>query len=231
MSIDRLKEVQALNTLVFETLGSPEKEREFKFKELKRWGFDLIRGKIGGKDTYFTAETGRRKVGDKYTVEGVEYEVSEILSDLPKNKKLFAHIESYDGRAYIVCQLREGEENLEILRVPAASLILSFFKKNKLNQLVSYMRNVGICIEFVKQRGQEGKPVPFEELPTVARKFLRTAKDVEKEAGFGRIALAYYGEDKEMKPRYRISWLLPTIAMFDLEIAQKADKALAMFVS
>jgi len=33
-----------------------------------------------------------------------------------------------------------------------------------------------------------------------------------------------------MKPRYRISWLLPTIAMFDLEIAQKADKALAMFV-
>ncbi len=230
MSLDRLREIQALNTLVFETLGQPEKEREFKFKELKRWGFDLIRGRKGGVETYFTAEEGKRKVGEKYEEEGVEYEVSEILTELPKNKRLYAHIESYSGRAYIVCQLREGEENIEILRVPAGSLVLSFFKKNKLNQLVAHMRNVGICVEFVKQRGQEGKPVPYEELPSVARKFLRTVKDVEKEAGFGRVALAYYGEDKEMKPRYRISWLLPTIAMFDLEIAQKADKALAMFV-
>lgn len=230
MSVAELREIQALNTLVFETLGQPEKEREFKFKELKRWGFDLISGKKGGKETFFTAEYGKRKVKEKYVEEGVEYEVNEILKDLPKNKKLFAHIESYQGRAYIVAQLREGDENIEILRVPAGSLVLSFFKKNKLSQLISYMRNVGICVEFIKQRGQEGKPVAYEELPTTARKFLRTAKDVEKDAGFGRMAFAYYGEDKEMKPRYRISWLLPTIALFDLEIAQKTDKALAMFV-
>lgn len=230
MSVVELREYQVLNTLVFETLGQPEKEREFKFKELKRWGFDLIFGRKGGKETYFTTETDKRKVGEKFVENGVEYEVVEILKDLPKNKRLFAHIESYNGRAYIVAQLRENEDNIEILRVPAGVVVLSFFKKNKLNQLVAHMRNVGICIEFVKQRGQEGKPVPYEELPSVARKFLRTVKDVEKEAGFGRVALAYYGEDKEMKPRYRISWLLPTIAMFDLEIAQKADKALAMFV-
>ncbi len=219
-----------LNTLVFETLGQPEKERQFKFKELKKWGFDLIFGRRGGRETYFTTETDKRKVGEKFVEEGVEYEVVEILKDLPKNKRLFAHIESYNGRAYIVAQLREDDEDVEILRFPAGVVVLSFFKKNKLNQLVAHMRNAGICIEFVKRRGQDGKPASYEELPSVARKFLRTAKDVEKMAGFGRVALAYYGEDKEKKPRYRISWLLPTIAMFDSEIAQKADRALEMFI-
>ncbi len=229
MTLEDLREVQSLNTLVFETLGQPEREREFKLKELRRWGFDLLRGKMAGEESYFTAELGRRSVGERYIEGGIEYEVLEVLQELPKNKRFLAHIETQQGRAYIVGYLREGEEDLIILDVPAGPLLLSFFKKNNLSNLVAYMRNVGITIEFMKQRGQEGKPVPYEELPNVARRFLRLARDLEKEAGFGRVALAYYGEDKEEKPRYRISWLLPTIAMFQLELAQKADKALGLF--
>lgn len=149
--IFELREVQVLNTLIFETLGDPKREREFKLKSLKRWGFDLIFGIKDGKSTYFTSETGKRKEKDKYTENGVEYEVNEILNNLPKNKKLFAHIETKQGRAYIVCQLRENGENIEILRVPAGKIILTFFKKNDLTNLINSVRNIGICIEFVKR--------------------------------------------------------------------------------
>ncbi len=127
MTITELREIQALNTLVFETLGQPEKEREFKFKSLKRWGLDLIIGKKDGKETFFVSEYGKRKAGDIYDEEGVHYEVTEILYEMPKNKKLFAHIEMENGRAYLVGELREGNENIEILRLPAASLLLAYF--------------------------------------------------------------------------------------------------------
>jgi uncharacterized protein (UPF0128 family) len=58
---------------------------------------------------------------------------------------------------------------------------------------------------------------------------LREAKKIEKEAGFGRIALSYWGENKDVEPRFRVSWLLPTIALFDNSIAEKTDKTLAAF--
>ncbi len=32
------KEVEVVNTLVFETLGNPEREREFKFKVIEKMG-------------------------------------------------------------------------------------------------------------------------------------------------------------------------------------------------
>ncbi len=229
MDLRQLREIQALNTLVFETLGQPEKEREFKFKSLKRWGLDLIFGKRDGEETFFVAEYGKREVGERYEEEGVQYEVSEILYEMPKNKKLFAHIEMMEGRAYIVGQLREGDNNIEILRLPAGSLLLAYFKKHKLHHLIEALRNVGTATELVKQRGQEGKPVPYSDLPNVARRFLRNAKDIEKEAGFGRVALAYYGENKDGDPRFRVSWLLPTIALFEIDIAEKVDKNLGAF--
>ncbi len=229
MSLAELKEQQALNTLVFETLGQPEKEREFKFKSLKRWGLDLILGKKAGKETYFVAEFGKRKAGDIYKEGDVEYQVSEVLYEMPKNKKLFAYIRMENGRAYLVGELREGEENIEILRLPAASLLLAYFKKHKLHHLIEALRNVGTATELVKQRGQEGKPYSYEKLPNVARRFLREAKKVEKEAGFGRVALAYFGENKDGDARFRVSWLLPTIALFEIDIAEKADKILGAF--
>ncbi|NPA39697.1 MAG: TIGR00703 family protein [Thermodesulfobacteria bacterium] len=229
MDLRELKEIQALNTLVFETLGQPEKEKEFKFKSLKRWGLDLILGKKDGKETYFVAEEGTKKAGDVYKEGDVNYEVSEIIYEMPKNKKLFAHIEMYEGKAYIVGELREGNVNIEILRLPAASLLLAYFKKFRLHNLIEALRNVGTATELVKQRGQEGKPYPFEKLPNVARRFLREAKKIEKEAGFGRVALAYFGENKDGDARFRVSWLLPTIALFDIDIAEKADKILGAF--
>ncbi len=228
-NVAELREIQALNTLVFETLGQPEKEREFKFKSLKRWGLDLIHGKKGGEETFFVSEYGKRKSGDEYEEEGVKYEVSEILEELPKNKKLYAHIEMMEGRAYIVGELREGDSNIEVLRLPAAVLVLAYLKKHKLHHLIEAIRNVGTATELVKQRGQEGKPYPFGQLPNVARRFLKEAKKVEKEAGFGRVALAYFGENKDGDARFRVSWLLPTIALFEINIAEKVDKTLAAF--
>ncbi len=229
MDLFQLRELQAINTLVFETLGQPEKEREFKLKALKRWGFDLLFGKKDGEATFFTAETGKRNVGDKYEEEEIKYEVEEIIHELPKNKKIFAHIEMFEGKAYLIGELREGDSNIEILRVPAGAILLTYFKKHKLHHLIEAVRNVGTATELVKQRGQEGKPVPYEQLPNVARRFLRGAKDVEEDAGFGRVALSYWGENKDGDARFRVSWLLPTIALFDINIAEKADKLLAAF--
>jgi len=225
----QLRELQAIHTLVFETLGQPEKEREFKLKSLKRWGFDLLFGKKAGKATFFTCESGKREKGEKYKENDVHYEVEEIINELPKNKKIYAHIEMINGRAYLVADLREREENIEILRVPAGSILLAYFKKHRLHHLIQSLKNVGTASELVKQRGQEGKPVPYENLPNVARRFLRGAKDVEENAGFGRVALSYWGENKDKDARFRVSWLLPTIALFDINIAEKADKLLSAF--
>ena len=229
MNLTELRELQVLETLVFETLGQPEKEREFKLESLKRWGFDLIFGKKGGEQTFWAVEANKREKGDVYEEDEIKYEVEEIIHELPKNKKIFAHIEIFDGKAYLIGELREGEQNIEILRVPAGLILIAYFKKHKLHHLIEAIKNVGTVTEFVKQRGQEGKPVPFENLPNVARRFLREAKDVEKEVGFGRVALSYWGENKDGDARFRVSWLLPTIALFDINIAEKTDKLLAAF--
>ncbi len=225
MSLMDLKETQALNTLVFETLGQPEKAREFKLKSLKSWGFDLLYGKKGGKSCYFTSEK-TRKAGDKYTEGGVEYEVEKVVSKLSAEQKIFANIEMEFGRAYLVAELWEEEGSTEILRVPAASLLVALFKKNRYGNLLEAMRNVGTTTELIKKRGEEGKPLPYEELPGDVLKFLRKAKSIEKDAGFGRLALAYFGENKDRRPRFWLSWLLPTIALFDLELASKVNKCL-----
>jgi len=95
--------------------------------------------------------------------------------------------------------------------------------------VIEALRSVGTAAGLIKQRGQEGRPVPFQQLPNVARRFLRGARDVEKEARFGRVALAYWGENKDGDARFHVSWLLPTIALFDLSIAEKADKLLGAF--
>ncbi|ENN96053.1 hypothetical protein J422_04258 [Methanocaldococcus villosus KIN24-T80] len=195
------KELEVVNTLVFETLGNPEREREFKLKTLKKWGFDLIFGKINGKETYFTAEIDTKKAGDKYTIDEKEYEVIEVLDELPKNTELYAHIEMEMGMAYIVCQLRdEDSKNTEILRVPAGSLLMAFFKKNKLGNLIKAIKNIGISSEFFMQNGAGGEPYSYENLPNIARRFIRSVRKVEKETGFGRLAFAYYGETKDGEP-------------------------------
>ena len=225
--ITELREAQLLNTLVFETLGNPEKEREFKIKQLKKWGFDLVFGKINGEEGFFAAS--EKNVGDKYEENEKNYEVVEILKELPKNKKLFAKIEMIEGRAYLYVYLREDDIDTPILHIPAGEILIAFLKKHKFIKVLEAIRNLGSAASLVKKHGDEGKPLPFEELPPVARRFLRDAKKIEKEMGFGRVALAYFGENKSGEARYSMEWMVPTIALFDEKISEKIDKALAEF--
>jgi len=224
--IAELRREMALNTLVFETLGKPEKEREFKLKQLKKWGFDLLFGKKNGEETYFASAD--RKVGDKYEEGENSFEVIEVLKELPKNKKVFAHIEMVEGRAYLIAELREGDQNIEILNIPVGEVLIAFLKKHKFINIIEALRNIGSAAVLLKKRGDEGKPLPYEELPPVIRRFLRDGKKVEKEMEFGRMAVAYFGENKEGIPRYWVEWMVPTIALFDEKLAEKIDKNLAL---
>ncbi len=229
MKINELREIVALNTLVFETLGKPEKERNFNFSSLKRWGLDLLKGKKQGVETYFTSELGKRHKGDQYEEAGIHYEVSEVLERMPAKRKIFAHIEMHNGRSVLVAQLREGENNIEIVRLPVASILMAYYKKHKLFNLAAATQNIGTAIELAKHQGQEGKPVPYEQLPDHVRRFLREAKKIEKQTEFGRLAISYFGKNKDGDDRFRLSWLLPTIAIFELDIAEKIDRLLGAF--
>ncbi len=224
-----LNELIALNTLVFETLGKPEKERNFSFGSLKRWGLDLLKGKVQGTETYFTSEIGKHEKGESYDSDGRHYEVTEVMNKMPGKKKIYAHIEMLNGRSFLVAQLREGQDNIEIVRIPVASMLATYFKKHKLFHLANAMVNVGTAIELAKHQGQKGKPVPFENLPDKVRRFLREAKKIEEKSGFGRLALSYFGKNKDGDDRFRLSWLLPTIAILDLDIAEKADRLIGSF--
>jgi len=225
--ITELRREQLLNTLVFETLGEPSREREFKIKSLKKWGFDLVFGMKDGEETYFAAVD--KKAGDKYTENEVEHEVIEVLKELPKNKKMYAKIEMIEGKAYLYVYLREDDIDTPVLHIPAGEILLAFLKKHKFIHIIEALRNLGSAASLVKKHSDEGKPLPFEELPPVARRFLRDAKKIEKEMGFGRVALAYFGENKSGEARYWLEWMVPSIALFDEQISQKIDKALAEF--
>jgi len=223
MKIRELREMQVNRTLVFETLGRPEKEREFSLSSLKRWGFDLVFGKKDGKNTYFATESSGKSSKNQ------QIEIKELFETLPKNKKVFARIELSQGTAYLVVDLRNSREDLEILRIPAGSILLAFLKKHKCWNVIEALRSLGSAAELRKQRGQEGKPVSYEKLPAFCKKFLKDAKKIEKNTGFGRISLAFFGKNKDGDPRFQLMWLLPAISLFDLELAEKIDKELEMF--
>ncbi len=227
--LNELKQKLLLDTLVFETLGKPEKEREFKIKALKKWGFDLLSAQSGENSTFFALKEGK-SIGDTFTQESKEYKITEIFKELPKNKKIYAHIEMMEGRAFLCVDLREDDENQEILRIEAGEILLAFLKKHRFEKIIETLHDIGTAATLIKHQGEEGKPLGFEELPPVPRRFLREAKKIEKEMGFGRIALAYFGENKDKKARFHLSWMVPTIALFDEHIAQKIDKTLAEFI-
>ena len=224
--MSQLQEELLLNTLVFETLGEPQKAKEFKLKSLKKWGFDLIFGKTGEQNGFFALQENSKQVGDTFEHEGESYEVVEILKELPKQTKIYAHIEMVEGRAYLCVDIRQNSGTQEILRIEAGEILLAFLHKHKFQHLINALRNLASAASLIKHHGEEGKPLPFEELPPVPRRFIREAKKIEKEMGFGRLALAYFGENKDGKARYWMEWMVPTIALFDEHIAQKIDKTL-----
>ncbi len=229
MAITELRMQQVNNTLVFETLGHPERERQFSLKALKRWGFDLVLGKKDGNRTFFTSEAGRHASGDSYSRDGSRFEVLELLNDLKGDQKLYAHIEMSEGRAYLVADLRQDGEDTEVLRVPAGSILTAFLKKAKCHNVIDALRSLGTAAELRRQRGQEGKPVALSALPGGIRKFLKEAKKIEKDTGFGRLSLAYFGKNKDGDHRYQLFWLLPTISLFDRSLADRIDKQLDTF--
>ncbi len=226
MKVSQLRELQVNNTLVFETLGKPEKEREFNLSSLKRWGFDLVFGKKDGKKTFFATASGKKNSRQQDTG---SFEIQELFNSMPKNKKVFARIEMDQGKAYLVSDLREGQDNIEILRIPAGSILLAFLKKHKCWNIIEALRSLGTAAELRKQRGQEGKPVPYDKLPAFCKKFLKDAKKIEKDTGFGRISLSFFGKNKDGDPRFLLTWFLPTISLFELDLAEKIDKELELF--
>ena len=153
MTPQQLRELITLNTLVFETLGQPELEREFNFKSIKRWGLDLIAGRRDGKTSFFTGTADQYRARDTFEEAGSCFEVEGILTSLPKNKKLYAHIAMAEGTAFLIGELREGAENIEILRLPAASLLMSYCGKHRLAHVAEAIRIVGTASELVKHRG------------------------------------------------------------------------------
>lgn len=220
-----LQRAMLLNTIVFETLGEPQKEREFKLKTLKKWGFDLVFGKEGENEVLFMTQDTK----ESFEKEGTTYKIVEIVQELPKNKKIFAHIEMVEGEAYLCVDIRENEENTEILRLPAGEILIAYLKKHQFSHILNSLHNLASAAALIKHQGEMGKPLPFQELPPVPRRFIREAKKIEKEMGFGRLALAYFGENKDKKHRFWMEWMVPTIALFDEHIAQKIDKTLAEF--
>ena len=227
MKILELRENQLNNTLVFETLGQPEKEREFKLSNLKSWGFDLVFGKIDGKETFYTMPEGQKKPGDTYQLEGHNFKVEELLNKLPENSKVFAHIKMHEGTAILIVELKkEGEEDTEVLQHKAGTILLPFLKKQQCTKVIEALRNLGSAAELRIQNGQEGKPLPYNELPPHIIKFLKEAKKIEKTTEFGRLALAYFGQNKDKSSRFQVSWFLPTISLFDQSIVKNLNLVL-----
>ncbi len=221
-----LKHQIVLGTYVREKWGEIPRERTFKLKSLKAWGFDLLTGLKNGKFSYFVSETALgRKVGDKYTEEGVSYEIEDLVKTLPKGVELKASVVMEETRPVIEAWIRDEKgTEFPLLRVHAGELLITYFKKKKLNKLVESILSSGLTTEFVKHRGTEGKPVLFHDLPPSAREALRTASKVHKElTGVGRFTLVYFGKNKDGKNRYWMNWILPTLYLFDLDIAEKVN--------
>jgi len=235
MSFENLefKLKHAERTLVFEKIGNPEKEKEYEIRSLRDWGFDLLLVWHKGKLTYLLQEEGLRKKGESFLVDEEEYTVEEVLEELPKDTSIFAKIEERDGRAYILVEIRHvkkrwGEGTL-ILNVPAAELLIAFFRKKGLDRLYNYVESVGITTEFFHHRGNPRIPVPYEKLPAGAKDFIKRTKEIFDLVGFGRLSLAFYGKDKNKDSKYRVFLTLPTIDLFDIWIAEKLNNSFKVF--
>ncbi len=221
-----LKHQIVLGTYVREKWGEIPRERVFKLKSLKAWGFDLLTGMKNGKFSYFVSDSDlKRKVGDKYTENGVSYEIEELVKSLPKGVELKASVVLEETRPVIEAWITDEKgTEFPLLKVHAGELLITYFKKKKLHKLVESILSSGLTTEFVKHRGTEGKPVPFDKLPPAAKEALRTASKVHKDlTGVGRFTLVYFGRNKDGKNRYWMNWILPTLYLFDIDIAEKVN--------
>lgn len=225
-----VKHQVALNTFVRERWGEIPQEREVPLRALRSWGFDLVRGLRGGRETLFTTPTEKGyEPGDTFEERGELFEVRELVKELGPEEKLFVEVTLEDRRGVIRALHRTGVGQETVLfTLPAAELLLAFFKKRGYGKLLEAFVSSGITTEFLQRSGEGGKAYPFEALPPKMRRALREAGDlIKKHGGVGRFTLAYFGVNKDGEDRYIATWLLPTIRLFDVDLAEGADKLLA----
>jgi uncharacterized protein (TIGR00703 family) len=220
----------ALNTFVREGWGEIPTELEVPLKALKSWGFDLVRGLRGGAEAIFVTPTEKGyEPGDTFEERGEIFEVRELVKELGPKEKLFIEVTLEDRRG-IIRGLRRtdvGDETV-LFTLPAAQLLLAFLKKRGYGKLLEAFHSSGITSEFIQKNGEAGKAYPFEALPPKMRRALREAQDViKKHGGVGRFTLVYFGENKDGEDRHVVTWLLPTIRLFDVSLAENMDKLLA----
>ncbi len=221
---------QALHTYVREVWGPIPREAEVKFRSLKAWGFDLIQGLREGRPALFLADSAAaRKAGDVYEERGERYEVTEVLRELPRDARLAVRVaqEGRRGVARLYYRAAGGEES-ELFALPAAELLLAYFKKRGWGKLLESFHSSGLTTEFIQSRGSGGKAWPCEKLPPRMRRALREgAEAIKKRAGVGRFTLVYFGKNKDGDDRYTVTWLLPTIKLLDVSLAEHVEGLLA----
>jgi len=226
----RRRHQRMLNTFVREAWDEIPAEIEVKMRSLKAWGFDLLSGLRGGSQAVFVALTeDHRGVGDTYEDQGETFEVQEVWKQLPKGARLLVRVGLEERRGVIRAYYRaaHGEETL-LFTLPAAELLLAYFKKRGFGKLLEAFHSSGLTTEFIQKRGEQGKAYDFEHLPSHMRRALREAGDlIRKRTRVGRFTLVYFGKNKDGDDRYIVTWLLPTIHLFDVDVAERIDKLLA----
>ncbi len=225
----KIQHQRMINTFVREKWGEIPNEIEVKLKSLKAWGFDLLSGIKGGQQCMFVAdEDDKRKKGDIYEEQGETCEVNEVVEKLPKGSKIIVNVELEDRRGIVKAFYRDdnGKENL-LFSLPSAELLLVYFKKRKFNNLLNAFHSCGLTTEFIQKNGDQGRAVDYDELPQQMKRALREAWDIiRKKTSVGRFTLAYFGQNKDKKDRYIVNWIVPTIYLFDLDIAEAINKQL-----
>jgi len=213
------------NGVVFERYESLPSEVKFKVRTIRRWGFELARGTKDGEDAYFLVRSGEHEVGDEYEEGGATYKIAEILEELPHKKRIRFRIDVSGGKAYLVGFVDAENEDI-VFTIPAIDIIQLYAQNNGFRELWNHLRSIGRTVELVKRHGERGRSYPIDAWPGEFRDAYRRFKDVVKDVGFGRIAIEYFGRSEDGKHRYRMSLILPTLAILDDEVARAVERAL-----
>ncbi len=232
VSVQKLerKHQQVLNTFVRETWESIPLDMEVKLKSCKAWGFDLIRGLRQGQEAVFVAPSEEeRHEGDKYEESGESFEVHQLIRELQPTEHLFIRVTQEERRGVIKAFFEdESKKKTELFTLPAAELLLAYFKKQRFAHLLGAFHSSGLTTEFIQKRGESGRAYEFDNLPNNMRRALREARDViRKDFRAGRFSLVYFGQNKNGDDRYVVTWQIPTIRLFNQDMAEKVDKLLA----
>ncbi len=222
-----LKHSVLLESRVFEDGGRAPEEAVFTFRDLKRWGFDLFSGKRNDEAAWFLDDAdAARQAGDRFQTEAGDFEIGQRHDALPEDTRLVGRLAMREGRAMLALSLEGGVNEEKLAEIPAGELLAWYLGKEGLFRILAAIRNAGTLAMLECGHGQEGKAQSLEEMPAVFRRVLREARKLGRDIGAGRIALTGFGQARDGRWRYRMSWELPTLALFDRDTAERIDKLL-----